>query len=1119
VEIEDSVIDPVTGAFSRASLLPRLQAELSRVARSGGSCSLFLFDVDFFKTVNDVYGHLRGDEVLHQLAERVQQTVRGHDALFRYGGDEFVVLLPDTGHADAVQLALRLTDQIKAGEFTGEPPLRLSISLGVATYPQDGTDSTALLACADRRNYAAKRRGRAGVVADDETSESEDSGGSRLWQRDSEIAAVHDYLTRLTSEGTGALPVKGQPGVGHTRFLEEVTRLARMRGLTVVPIGSDPVPPPESTRGVLLVADVDGVARVGPTLSRWAEEGPLPQPLGLAYAASDLAAASTPGGMPVLQTVELSPWSPATLRIWLRAALRGEPSRTLTSWFAKQTGGLPAAAVRELDRLRARNGLTPTDNNGGWTLSPVFLGRPRRQVRLPAQLTAFLGREEESRHVARMLTETRLVTLVGPGGVGKTRLSMALARSLADDFDDGVIFVPLADTDAAEQVVVAIAQALGVGDVPDTAPLDTIIDHLAEASLLLVLDNLEHVLDAGPMIGQLLAAAPSISVIVTSREPVAIYGEQVYRVPPLPLPDLATLPADAAGVGRVLGASPAVALFDQRARAANADFVLTAENLSAVAEVCHRLDGLPLAIELTAARCDRMTPPELLAHLRHHLEALGEGPRDRPQRQQTLRGAIDWSIALLDPDEQHLFATFGAFVGGCTADAALAVAGWIPPDPDEHDLAVKAVTQRLENLATKSLILVDTDPDGQSRYRMLRTIHSYAVVKLSIAGAETARDLHLDHYRGFAVRSSAGMAGPEQAEWAARLQLEYPNMRAAMNWALERGRGEAAAEICDGLWRYWRNGEHIREGRDWLERILARRGLADPVRLGLLYPAAVLAATQDDATAASRLGRDGLRLADGLGDRRAAAQAHNILGVSELTVGRYDEAGDHFRYSLAVWRELAEPPGMAIALGNLAKVSLRLGEVEAAREHIDQCLALERAAGNRRGILLGLECLAEVLLARGDLVAARAIADEGLALARELGDVFGEAMALHQLGLAEFGAGNRAEALRLFLAALERRHEVGDRDDLAVSLEAVAETTVDNQPRLAVRLAAAAHALRQRLRLATPADSEPRRRALVTSARTLLGERDFAREWQAGRAAPLDLVVDHALDEASPGRP
>jgi len=1137
VEIDDSVIDPVTGAFSRASLLPRLQAELSRVGRAGGSCSLFLFDVDFFKTVNDVYGHLRGDEVLRQMAERVQHTVRAHDALFRFGGDEFVVLLPDTEHADAVQLALRLIDQMKESEFPGDPPLRLSISLGVATYPEDGTDSTALIASADRRNYAAKRRGRAGVVADDggDAVERDDAGGSRMWQRDTAVAAVHDFLTRLTSEGTGALRVKGQPGVGHTRFLEEVSRLATMRGLAVVEIGADseaddrarhergggyqrgsvPLPDPRPGQGVLLVADLDAGPKVTPTLARWAEEGALPQPLGLAYAATDLAAGPTPGGLPVLQTAELSPWSPATLRIWLRAALRGEPSRTLTNWFSKQTGGLPAAAVRELERLRVRNGLTPTDN-GGWTLSPVLLGRPRRQVRLPAQLTALLGREEETRHVTRLLTQTRLVTLVGPGGVGKTRLSMALARSLADDYDDGVVFVPLADTDAAEQVVVAIAQALGVGDVPDSSPLECVIDHLAEASLLLVLDNLEHVLDAGPMIGQLLAAAPSISVIVTSREPVSIYGEQVYRVPPLSLPDLAALPADEAGVERILGTSPAVALFDQRARAVNPDFTLTPETLPAVAELCHRLDGLPLAIELTAARADRMTPPELLAHLGHHLEALGAGPRDRPQRQQTLRGAIDWSIALLDPHDQHLFATFGAFGGGCTADAALTVAGWSSSDLDERDLALKAVTQRLENLATKSLVLVDFDPDGQARYRMLRTIHSYAVVRLSIAGAETARDLHLAHFQGFAARSGQGMAGPDQAEWAARLQLEYPNMRAAMSWALERGRGPAAADVCGGLWRYWRNGEHIREGREWLERILARRGLDDEVRLGLLYPAAVLAATQDDAAAASRLGRDGLRLAEALGDRRAAAQAHNILGVSELTVGRYDEAGDHFRYSLAVWRELDEPPGMAIALGNLAKVSLRLGAVDAAGDHIDQCLALERAAGNRRGILLGLECLAEVLLARADLTGARAIASEGLALARELGDVFGEAMALHQLGLAELATGNEAEALRLFLAALERRHEVGDRDDLAVSLEAVAETTVDAQPRLAVRLAAAAHALRQRLRLAAPADIEPRRRSLIASAKALIGERDFAREWAAGRSAPLDLVVDHALDEATP---
>ncbi|HEX8626993.1 MAG TPA: diguanylate cyclase [Catenuloplanes sp.] len=1115
--INATAVDSVTGVLPREHLQPHLRTELSRAADRGGTCSLFLFDVDFFKTVNDVYGHQRGDAALRQIADRVKAAVRGSDTLFRYGGDEFVVLLPDTDRQEALQLALRLTTHVRETAFAGEPPLHLSISLGVASYPDDAQDDVALLRCADRRNYLAKHRGRGGAVADDADT-STAGGSSRLWERDAALAATHDFLSHLAAHQRGAFQVTGPGGAGHSRFLEEVQRLAGLRGFTVVPVTAAAAPTvPVLAAPVLLVADVDAVSRVDTTVAQWATDGTTPQVLGVVYATNSIAVAP-PGALPAHGVVELTPWSPATQRIWLRSALQGEPSRALVSWIARESGGLPAAAARELARLRTRHALVP-DGAGGWTLSPSVLGRPRRQVRLPAPVTGLVGREQERGRVVELLRDARLVTLLGPGGIGKTRLSLSVAGALADEFDDGAVFVALADTTTTDQVVQALARALRIDEVPGQPILDGITDHLADSSLLLVLDNLEQVLGAAPVLGHLLAAAPDVTVLATSREPLAVYGEQVYRVPPLPSPDLAALPPGPAGVVQALAQSPAVALFDQRARAADPDFQLDQRSLAAVAQLCRRLDGLPLAIELAAARTDRLSPAELLSHLDQHLATLGDGPRDRPERQQTLRGAIDWSFALLDPDEQRLFETLAVFTGGCVADAALAVAGDPDGDPDSDPgrPKLKELAGRLAALADKSLLTVATDPDGQLRYGMLETIRAYAEARLVGAGAAPVHARHCAHYAALSDAAAAGMAGPEQAGWAERLDREYANLRTAVSWAFEYADPDAAGRICLGLWRYWRNGSHIGEGRRWLDRLLGGDvALAAGRRALLLYPAAVLAATQDDDESAASLGRQCLAAAESVGDRQTTAQARNILGVAALRAGRYDEASDHFGYGLVVWRELDQPQGTAIALGNLAKLCLRLGQVDDAAEHIQQCLALERATGNARGVLLGLECLTEILLAQGNPAAAREVGREGLALSRDLGDVFGEAMALHQLGLAARAAGDRAEALELFLAALDRRHEVGDREDLAVSLDCVAEVVVNDDAERAVRLLAAAEGLRQAQRLVEPPDVDGSRAATLASARLALGTRPFAAAWRAGKAASLEQMVDEALDGAAP---
>jgi diguanylate cyclase (GGDEF)-like protein len=1081
--------DTITGARPRAELQPRLEQELTRSARSGAGCALFFFDVDYFKTVNDVFGHLRGDEALRQLAERIKAVVRPYDELFRYGGDEFVLLLPDTGQAEAARLALRLTGEVRGSAFPGEPPLHLSVSLGVATYPEDGLDGAALLERADRRNYLAKRRGRGGAVADD-TDLGAAAPASRLWERDAALAATHEFLTRLRVEGRGALRVHGLPGAGHTRYLDEVATIASLRGFPVVRVPPAPAPlpgrPESAADAVLLVGDDGDADRLTAAAARLTGGPRPPAVLGLVYATTG--AAVEIDGLPPLGEVELTPWSPAALRIWLRMTLPGEPSRTLVSWLADRTGGLPAAATRELARLRERDGLVRTDG-GGWTLSAAVLGRPARRLRLPAQLTALVGRQEETGRVVDLLAGSRLVTLAGPGGIGKTRLALAAATAAADRFDDGAAFVPLAETTSSARVVPAIAQALGLGEVPGEPLLDTVAGYLADASTLLVLDNFEQVLDAGPVVADLLAAAPGVAVLATSREPLSLYGEQVHRVPPLPLP--AADPSSAAD-------SPAVALFEQRARAVRPDFALTADTLPVVAELCRRLDGLPLAIELAAARSDQLGPRALLARLGEHLDLPGAGARNRPDRQRTLRGALDWSYDLLGPDERRAFTALAAFTGGCTAEAAGAVAG-APPG-------------LLAALVDKSLVVAEPERDGPARYRMLETIRAYAVDRLAAdPDADAVRRRHAEYCAAFAEQSAGGLTGPEQPRWVERIEREHENLRAAVEWALARGDTATASRICLGLWRFWRNGSHIGDGREWLDRVLATRSEGGP-RANLLYAAAVLAATQDDHETAYRLGAGGLRIAEAGGDMPAMAQAHNALGAAAFGLGDFDRCGRHLRSGLALFEELDQPQGTAGALGNLAKLSLRLGDLPAASGYIDRCLRLERASGNTFGLVLGLEFRGQILLAQGDLAAAKASLEDSLTLSRSIGDRYGEAMALHQLGLVAQREGNRQQAVTLLTVALLRRHEAGDREDLAVSLDSVAALALDADPALAVRLLAAAEALRSRYRLPTPPDVASRREPTLAAARSALPGRAFAAAWSGGRDAPLGLVIDQALD-------
>lgn len=766
---------------------------------------------------------------------------------------------------------------------------------------------------------------------------------------------------------------------------------------------------------------------------------------------------------------------------------------------------------------------------------------------LPVQPTSFIKREREQAEVMALLETHHLVTIAGMGGAGKTRLALQVAGELVASYPGGVWQVELARLSDAALAPQAVAAVLGLREQPGRALPETIAEHLQARQVLLVLDNCEHLISAcADLVTVLLRSCPQIRVLATSREGLRVPGEIIYRVPSLSVPS----PGKASAPERML-AFEAIQLFVDRARERRSDFALTTANAGAVAQICRRLDGIPLAIELAAARLGVLTAEGIANRLDDCFHLLTSGPRTVLPRHRTLRAAFDWSHDLLGKQEQTLLRRLSVFVGGWVLEAAEATCTGdltSPPrfasiltddgaaDPSSPQpprvgpfnpagageerprsseiVAGEETLDLLDELVNKSLVVMQEM--GQiAWYRLLETVRQYEFERLEAAGeAILIRDRHLDWYVALAGQAEQGLAGAEQATWLSNLEREHGNLRAALAWSLHEPKRRAdGMELAARLLLFWEAHGHLTEARRWLEDLLAHGATAAPrIRARALQCAGALASSQGDYTRATVLLDASLTLQRDLQDRQGSALALQALGVIALYQGDYSRAVVLFEENLAIRREIGDPAGLAAALGNLGQAAYARGDYEQALMLQEESLALHWRLDNKRGIAVSLNELGLIAWSRRDLDLAAALHEESLELRQDLGDKRGIAASLANLGDVAIAQGRYDRAAELLWESVSLSRELGDKQVIAYCLESLATLAMaEGAPRRAAELFGAAEALRERIGLPRPPPARAEYSRSTAAVRAAMGEDAFTAAWSHGRALLLDQAVARAL--------
>jgi diguanylate cyclase (GGDEF)-like protein len=1065
--------DPLTGALTRHSFDALLSQSMEQAATQHASLTLLVIDIDHFKSINDSFGHIRGDMVLIEVIQRLRETLRAGDLLFRFGGDEFVVLLPAPSRAHALQVAERLLVAAQRTPFSGTPPLSLTLSIGAATFPEDADTPEALLIAADRRVYHAKRTGRGRVSSvDAPTRLAPASAPPRLIERDEALTVARDLLS-TNDAALRSLCLRAAPGTGRTRYLAELSRAAASLGYATLSISGGPAlrarrygalvtsatdwptpPPSEGTepfvsalvqaarsrgtsRLLITIDDPSGIDTPSLDFLRELAGSPALSHVLLAYVdgpvwASRLARDSLPQ-----LTASLAPLTPQGIMVWLRQVLRWEPPASLVSWVASYSDGFPSRIRRAVDEL-IRTGALATDSEGWiWDLSLALGIAPYAANAAPLlslldSAPLLVGRDTEIGELRDLLLSRRLVTIVGQGGVGKTRLALQAAAECYSDFRDGAHFVALAGVEHTAHITGAMMSALQLPPVMSAEPHTRLVAHLSGREMLLVLDNFEHLADGASMLTELLRAAPDLRILVTSRERLGLPEEGVLLL------DGLALPTDGHS------ATAAVQLFHQRARQVDPVFAPTEEDTRSIGRICALLNGLPLGIELAASFCQTYSSSAILAELERSLGFLTDTRDGRLERHRSLTAVLDSFWEILSHHERRALQALAVFRGGFTREAARAIAG--------------ASSFFLDGLTAKTVLRRSSG----GRFTIHELLRQYAAEKLHARPLAEAR-AHDRHSAYFLQRLIENYARPASS---ADLQLDLDNIRAAWEWTVANRRLEGVAtslhalcmllvdlglvreglatnestharleracvaegrqnllahlEVKRGLFVYYmaryaeaiaaaQRAEEMLDGLDEplirarahyligachlilgehgqaqtrLEQALVGADGDERLAVEILYIMTHLANLAGDSARADAYGASALQRAQAAGDRRSEHQVLLFLGIGHMFQERYDQARSYLESIIAQTSSARQAVGDILALANLAQVSWELQEYRRAATEVERSIGLARAVDMPYLEGIGLRVRGLVALSTGRVAQAEAAFAEALAIFR-----------------------------------------------------------------------------------------------------------------------------------------
>jgi len=1109
---EQVTIDGLTGAFDRASFTSGLAAALQRAQSEGEPLTLAIIDLDHFKSINDAFGHARGDQILREAAQRMLRTLRGTDRLYRYGGDEFVLTLQDASLEQAQALVERLMNAVRDEKIAGNPPVRMTLSIGAASTDEfaDEIDAQALFERADARLYQSKRQGRNRLRMRDATAEiasDEEQHGSRMLERDKTLADIRSFLDSLPARKRARLRVSGPAGSGRSRVLAEAGRHAALMGYEVMSLQGRAGYALRTHAAILEARTAGGL---------WSE---LPHPLGgaeqlvpalvraldargaaglvlLVDSAEDIdrstqallraiigcgdivqvaVVACCDGALPQAldcgldQETILYPLNSESAGLWLRSMLKWEPPAEFVLAFHGVCDGLPGAMARRLQRLRELKLLTPGAES--WTLDRTWYtvleadakNNARRVRNTPLPEEELIGREQELAQIKQTFRNGGLLTVAAPGGMGKTRLALQVAAELASDFADGIHWVSLTGIESSELMLPALLQAINLRLQGGVAPRRILVERCSKSSMLLVLDGFDPMMHDLGLIEEMVNASPNLRLLVTSREELRLPAERALLLQGL----------DMGAASDIISLGHAETLFLQQARKALAEFEPTLEELPQISRICASVGGMPLAIRLAAAWITVFNCTEIASRL------------EKDPEQANALSVINYFWSQLSESERQGARALAVCRGGFELSAAQKVAQVSP--------------FFLSALVTKSFLVRNQG----GRYDMQELLRQYSQRELSAHPQDwrKLRLVHGEYYLELVEQAATRWHGSEEVFWFARLTIELDNLRAALAAALEDGHADQALRMIAALANFWIGRGLILEGLRWTELVLRQDDVEDnPYRAAAVAAQGKLYFWSGQPEQSVRAFEQALRLAEEDNQTVVIAVCQAWLAASLFRRGRHTDALPLGERALAVARNASLRGEHALCLLTLGGILLERGDQAGAREHLVQGLRMfdEQGDGRRRTIALIFFGMLE--FRDGHLDEAKRTFIEAISFSLDNDDRLNYAFGLAHLGAVETAQGYRRDAHQHFAVAGEILHQAGAYDWEALCLVHAAQAHLAVQDYNAARTSLEAA-------LTCALDSRSvRRQLLVVAAYAQLA----AAEGEASRAQELaQLVLTH----------